>query len=347
MKIQTLPAVNGDFIIVSSGSGEETNYVVIDGGTPGNYKKNFGPRLNVIKDSNRVVDLLITTHIDDDHIGGVVNLFSDVKADKSFIKKVWFNSGEMLAAYFDSAPAPTRAVPLLKSDLTSLSVPQGVTLEKELKKLNIWNHPVLIAGHEESIGNLSLTLLSPNHDTLLLLNNKWQVEKSAKLTMSNVHDDFDKTVKDLAEYDYVEDGSIPNGSSIALLVKDKSHSALLLADAYPSVVVAVLKTMGFSNIQKIAVDFVKVSHHASKGNTSKELLEMIECKKFMISTDGSKHGLPDKLAIARIINQFPDCTLYFNYKNKVTTSIFLPEDFIDFPEFKCVFLEDSDYNIPL
>ena len=77
--------------------------------------------------------------------------------------------------------------------------------------------------------------------------------------------------------------------------------------------------MGYSKQNKLKVDIVKVSHHGSKDNTSNELLELIECNKFLISTDGKQHGHPDKEALARIIcSQNNPCFIfYYNIAHKI------------------------------
>lgn len=87
---------------------------------------------------------------------------------------------------------------------------------------------------------------------------------------------------------------------------------LFLGDAHPSIIVSSLRELGYSGDNKLQIDLMKVSHHGSKANTSDELLDLIECKCFIISTDGSRHGLPNKETIARIVAKQSDCKIYFN-----------------------------------
>jgi len=93
------------------------------------------------------------------------------------------------------------------------------------------------------------------------------------------------------------------------------------------------------------LDLVKVSHHASKGNTSPRLLSLIESSKFVVSTDGSKHGLPDKEVIARIIASQLNSTIYFNY-DEISKEIFSKEDKENY-SFSCALLSETDYSIEL
>lgn len=113
--------------------------------------------------------------------------------------------------------------------------------------------------------------------------------------------------------EFKEDDAVHNGSSIAFILEIEDKKMMFLGDAHPSVIVDSLKQLRYSKDRKLKIDLMKVSHHGSKANTSDELLDMIECDKFIISTDGSKHGLPNKETIARIVNKHEKCKIYFNY----------------------------------
>ena len=57
--------------------------------------------------------------------------------------------------------------------------------------------------------------------------------------------------------------------------------------------------------------------HASKNNLSTELLQLLTCQRYLISTNGDHFAHPDREAIARIIKYGGNRpTLYFNYKSK-------------------------------
>jgi hypothetical protein len=46
---------------------------------------------------------------------------------------------------------------------------------------------------------------------------------------------------------------------------------------------------------------LKIPHHGSAGNLSNRLMAEIDCHRYAISSDGSRHGLPDPDSIARIV----------------------------------------------
>jgi beta-lactamase superfamily II metal-dependent hydrolase len=347
MNIKLLKAFNGDSILISFQDDSNKNRnILIDGGTPRTYQRHLKPELENIISKEESIDILIVTHIDDDHIGGIKELYQDKEFDRNFIKDVWFNSGNLLSDYFKEDRDKTREVSVIMDDQVNMSINQGKTLEKLLIKEGNWLQsfikndiaPVLVYGSK-------FTILSPAEKELKKLHKKWETEIDRKVDMSPEHDDFSVPISELVKRPFIEDKSIPNGSSIAVLIENKSHKAILLGDAYPSVVTKSLQNLGYSKDNKIYVDIVKISHHASKGNTSAELLSLINCSKYIISTDGSKHGLPDKEVIANIIDKNSGCKLYFNY-DSFLNDLFLPEDLLQY-KFEAISLSQINYTIEL
>ena len=71
---------------------------------------------------------------------------------------------------------------------------------------------------------------------------------------------------------------------------------------------------------RLQVDAVKVSHHGTRGNTSTALLQLLSCKHFLISTDGSgSPNHPHAETLACIIQERgPGVELWFNYCSEET-----------------------------
>src|SRR5690606_1735701 len=95
-----------------------------------------------------------------------------------------------------------------------------------------------------------------------------------------------------------------NGSSIAFILQVQNKRILFLADAHPGMIVQSLDE--YQNEGTIIFDLIKVSHHGSFGNISRELLNKIDSERYIISTNGQKHGHPDKETIAHIITTKAD-----------------------------------------
>lgn len=340
--IRILPAFNGDSIVVTYTDKDSIpRNIWIDGGTPAAYQKFIK---KAFMDLNSNIDLMVVTHIDDDHIGGIKKIFEDKNLDKSKIKKVWFNSGGLLNHYFGEDEDKKRAVKIVPGNIVDMSVNQGNSLESQLDNLqDVWVKKILKAGDVVDVHGCKVTVLSPDESGLSRLNQTWETETDIRVEMSaSQHDDFKTDISELIQRPFTEDTGIPNGSSIALLIETGGVKGLLLGDAYPSVVAASLRKMGYSKRKKLKPDFVKVSHHGSKRNTSPELLELIRCQKFIISTNGLKHGLPDKESFARIIHSNKGCSLLFNYGDLCTKWISQNDRSYDFTT---VDLSKLDYKI--
>jgi hypothetical protein len=136
-----------------------------------------------------------------------------------------------------------------------------------------------------------------------------------KKGLLGVSPDLDKLLQDQFKIDAAK----ANGSSIAFLAEYDGRSALLLGDAHPDVVAASIRRLLSSRGQaKLKVDAVKVAHHGSKNNTNDELLALLDCPTYLISTNGAQFSHPDKACIARILKVGKPGTLVFNYRSEFT-----------------------------
>lgn len=338
VELKLLPVGNGDSIHLrfSDQDGIMRN-ILIDGGPAKAYeylnpkkKKEEGTLkglINFIREKNEHIDLLILTHIDHDHIGGILRWFEDGVHQNNLVKEVWFNSGLIVADYFKTIDKG-RALLIHPQSNFNTSIKQGISLEEKLEALGIWNKTVIKQSDVYQKWGAEFIILSPSETTLKLLLNKWEKEKN--YNTSSISSDYGKSLQGhIASDIFDEDTSIPNGSSIAFLFQYKDIKILFMGDAYPTVVCNSLKQLGFSSEKRLKLDFLKVSYHGSKGNTSDELLNLIETNNFLISSDGSFFNLPDKQCIARILKHQRNSNFYFNYP-QLTNSMFSEQDRKDF-----------------
>ena len=115
------------------------------------------------------------------------------------------------------------------------------------------------------------------------------------------------------------DAQVANAASVAFILRCDDLSVLMLGDCYPHNVVDYLRKKGYTPLHPLVVDYVKVSHHGSMHNTSNELLDLIKCNRYIISTNGDKFGHPDREVFAHILchpnrNRKEKVHLYFNYE---------------------------------
>ncbi|MBU3075690.1 MBL fold metallo-hydrolase [Clostridium estertheticum] len=87
-EITCFPSDYGESILLSIEKGEKNYNILIDCGFKDTYRKYI--KFELLK--KKKIDLLVLTHIDDDHIEGAVELFSDQDTLKSIqINEIWFN----------------------------------------------------------------------------------------------------------------------------------------------------------------------------------------------------------------------------------------------------------------
>lgn len=342
MEFKLLRANNGDAIHLRTKDGKGKFFnILIDGGTGETYscknkKKKTEPGelkllIEHIKNQNEFIDLLILTHVDDDHIGGILRWFEQDTDAKGLVKKVWFNSGRLIFESFQQKEIVENLLKINDISCSNTSIAQGIAFEDFIEDNNIWDRRIIKSGDELSLFGLKFTILSPSEDKLHLLLCKWK--KEYPILETSRTSDYSLSLSDLINSDsFKEDDSIHNGSAIAFIVEDNEKSVLFLSDAHPQTVVDSLVNLGYSPGNPLKVDFVKLSHHGSKSNTSIELLNLIRSDNFLISSNGSKHKLPDKRCLARIIKNKEHANLYFNYP-KLGFNIFTRQDFLDYPNF--------------
>lgn len=113
------------------------------------------------------------------------------------------------------------------------------------------------------------------------------------------------------------DTRVENVSSIAVLCSYDGRTFLLPGDASPDKLCASIRRL-VPEGGKLRLDAMVVPHHGSKGNVSRELLEAVECRRFLFSSDGATHGHPTPEAVARVIRYGgPRAELFFNYRTAV------------------------------
>lgn len=319
--IRLLAASHGDSILVSHSSGARTVNLLIDGGPAKAFGIGSGGRrpgplrraLDEIVEKGQCIDLVILTHIDSDHIKGLIKAFQAEGYLSTLAKRVWLNASSNISAYLREDEIHENSIPFSTSDNPETSVSDGKTFEQILSKLGCWRREIIVAGDVIVEAPFKFTILSPSYEDLRKLNCIWPDETPPAYTAGEAND-YHHSLSDLLKNDkFVADTSFANGSSIAFILEVEEKKILLLGDAYAPTVVQSLKNFGYTKDKKLSVDYVKISHHGSHFNTSIDMLDLIDCRSYLISTDGTKHGHPHKRTIARILSAHPDNVIYFNY----------------------------------
>ncbi len=321
LKITSLPAKEGDAIWIRWGEDSDSlKNIVIDMGTEA-IGKDFRRRLEALPEDQRKLELLIVSHVDRDHIGGVLTCLAEAAPLPGLdINEVWFNGYKHLSGGQISA---------IPSGLEAQGAAQGERLTKWLRKQH-WNRafdggPVERKPDEITTvkidDDLSLTILGPTRERLEAFIDTWEeeVEKAIEKGSLDAADvspglesmgskyppdlEFEEDLEKLAESKKGKDSSHANGSSIAVLLEYKERKILLSGDAFSKDLVDGINSIGDDRIK---LDIFKLPHHGSRNNVHKELIEAVDCDRWLISTEGTRFRHPDAEVIARIITYSSD-----------------------------------------
>lgn len=344
MKINFLKAFNGDAIWISFMENKDPRNIIMDGGIGDTYENRLRKKgdlfkvIEKIKIANQCIDLLVLTHFDDDHIGGLLRWMNKDKDAPKLIKKVWFNSGKEIAKKLNIKVNKDLNIEIKEgADDYYTSTKQGIAFEDYLSKNTLWDGKIIKQDNEIDIFGLKFKILSPSMKKLERLLKLYKKEED--YFTSGGEYDFAKSLKDFIDeesepkFNFKEDDSVPNGSSIAFIMEYNRKNFLFLGDAHPTEIIDGLKLFGFDKNNPLKIDLMKISHHGSKYNTNLELLEIVKTNDYLISTNGTKHGLPNKRTISRIIKNNPNAIIHFNYED-LKGKIFQPNDFDTFKYFK-------------
>lgn len=321
-ELEMLPAREGDCLIFTYGHPDTPHRILVDGGRAATYA-DLRTALSRLPEKQRIFDLVVVTHVDRDHIEGILAMLEDGNRPIQF-RDLWFNGYHHLHNETVESFGP-RQGELLTTAILKQRLPWNLAFKG--KSIETRNEPNPI----ELDGDLKLTILSPNRKKLEALIPTWEADcaeaglipgsPSARSDLPDGLEAFGSfKIEKAAAETFQKDSSKPNGSSIALLVEYEDKRVLLAGDAHADLITASIQPLAQATGGRLSLDAFKVSHHGSAGNTSRELLDLISCGKYLISTNGSIYSHPDKNTLARIV-QFGDKEkeFVFNYETTETT----------------------------
>ena len=337
--IEMLPARQGDCLWIEYGKEDDIHRVLIDGGA-GGTQRDIREKIETLDVDDRRFELLVVTHIDSDHIAGILRLLRDPPEGLVF-GDVWFNAWDQIVQAKDSVADRGVLGPKQGERLTALLTERGYT----------WNAafgggPAARAEGDDLpqvtlAGGLTLTLLTPTLGRLAKMHKVWRkkiealglepgragweleglrVEPEGKRDRAILGGSAPIDIVALGSTTSDQDDSEANGSSIALLATFGGARCLLAADAFPSDLTDAIDVIEGEG-QRISLDAFKLSHHGGQKNTSAALLRRLDCPRYLVSTNGSYHDHPNPETIARVLvhgRAGGDLDLYFNYSSDET-----------------------------
>lgn len=336
-KIRLLKAKHGDSFLIFL----DTITLLIDGGPSGVYRQYLEPQLKQLtsKDGEPpVIDLMMVSHIDADHIDGILDLTNElIEADDEKrpplvdIRQAWHNSFSDVLADTDtgtsqeiktqSASASQSFDGLLHqissstgtSGLVLSSVSQGRQLRLDLKRLNISlnrgfrNEIITQSGRTQPwrSGNTAIHVLGPTESEVENLKKTWK--KALPKILGKDKPAALASAKKL-------DKSVSNLASIVCIVETDNKSLLLTGDARGDNILQWLKDTDWPHDNGIYhFDAIKLPHHGSDRNVDSTFFKTVTANHYLISGNGG-HGNPEPTTFELLFQARPE----LNYRIHMT-----------------------------
>jgi hypothetical protein len=351
--LEALQAAHGDSLILHYGPLTNPRFILVDGGPKGIFKASLQPRLMEIHAARGggvlEIRLMMVSHIDDDHITGILDftkMLRDLKDSHAFVPfdvlTLWHNSFDDIAGKVNaSVGAELTASQLLTSakpktaDGAALvaSVAQGRQLRLDADALGLnmnsgFDDMLLFSPAAKPLNmgaQLSFIVLGPRQAELDALNKKWDTEVKALLAKKNKKKTggggAQLTAADLralaAEF---VDESIHNLSSVVVLAEFEGKRMLLTGDARGDFILQSLRDAKLLDKGKIHVDIFKVPHHGSVRNAAAELFEVVVADHYVFSANG-RDGNPDPPTFDLIFKARPKGKYHLWLTNNVAPAV--------------------------
>lgn len=330
-------ARNGDCLLIHFGSKRKPGLIMIDGGPANVFKPHLEPRLDQIRQARKLtsqdalpVDLLLMSHVDDDHIRGILDLTREEidRANaheplKLNVLDFWHNSfddmiasspaklTEMFRTHFGEAavgggPIPHDAIEkvreesdepreIVDSGLRVLaSIAQGFRLRQDATRLG---YPL----NSDFDGKLIAARKKAKKVTVAK-KVKLTIVGPARTELEALHEKHQEWLKALeaesksppAALAAYLDASVPNLSSLVVLAEQGKKRMLLTGDARGDKILEGLELVGLLKPgKKLNVDILKVPHHGSAHNLDSDFFRRVVAKHYVFSGDG-EHGNPER-----------------------------------------------------
>jgi beta-lactamase superfamily II metal-dependent hydrolase len=305
LNLHVVQAEYGDCLLLESQNGKNSTTVLIDGGPYQTFNKHLKATLKKLL-INSKLDLIVLSHIDNDHIIGLLDLLAEIKEQREKgkeelvkISKLWHNSfndlleidedpntflqNSFLTPNFRTKEERIKTETFISStiikgfqqatDLTSLARSLKIPINPDFDKLvSVKKLPKII-----KFKDITFSILGPTQKNLDKLRKEWQDWLNKMNLTQNLE----------SELLQILDKSIPNLSSIMLLVESKSKKILFTGDGSGDDIIEVLsRTAMLDKMGEFHVDILKVPHHGSDRNVSHQFFNTISADYYVISANG-------------------------------------------------------------
>lgn len=340
IEIKSYPAKNGEALLVKTA--DRSFAMLVDGGYAETYRHHIEPDLIALAASGYRLDVVVATHVDADHISGLLSFFRrngpshtptiipvDNVVHNSLRSMKAGTRGASVTRPDDAAllrEIRRQGYPMPSASLATdeeISARQGQSLSQLLHHGGYrWNtrDGTAVVGVEGladfRVRDAKIRILSPTRARLEELRN-WWVREIRRLGLVGGLDDLD----DIFEYLCAQEVSSPGVQTLSASEADLTQ-AYFPDDSVTngSSVATLVEVAGFrlllladawadgivaalQHAGPTVFDAIKISHHGSARNTSPALLALVDSPHFFISTNGEIHRHPDFPVLKAIVDR--------------------------------------------
>jgi beta-lactamase superfamily II metal-dependent hydrolase len=302
--LRVVQAEFGDSLLLEFGT-DARRYILIDGGPDLIYERHLKKELKKIAEAGGKLDRVILSHVDGDHVLGLIDFFADLRDADAYIAidGVWMNSFtntpegaglEPKIRALGAAAPMTKAAATVQTigdgnSLTILATQLGLPINDEFPGKMIL---VDTAPKPLTFDNIEMTVVGPTRANLEALRVKWEewLAKHENAIQSN--DPFVMANSDK---------SVPNLSSVMLYVKSGDATMLLTGDGRSDHLLEGLADAGLLDANgNLHVTLLKLPHHGSDRNATRNFFKRVTADVYVACANG-KDGNPDTSTLIWIV----------------------------------------------
>lgn len=302
-RLMCWPAKNGDTysLTIWSRRGDQSLHFIVDSGYSASFDEFVWPHIRSLYSSGGKIDATVVTHVDQDHICGMLAWaqFNKKQQQKKKHPRIVVRSDVTIVnAPAEMVPSEARGI----NDLQRL-----ITAYKDVQLAEDAN--VIYRAYRDDVLDPDTASVQTRmrHLSAAPQISQWNTQFDTQLlivhpTAADVHRHYDEAKG--AKLEQKDDGmSWANITGIVLLFQCRNHRFLFCGDARASDILAGLEALRLlpddsaeltkSHIgENNPLSLLTVPHHGSKNNSSQEFFRRLPARVYTVSSNGHSHDHP-------------------------------------------------------
>lgn len=314
LTLSVIQAEFGDCMLLRFGR-SKPKHILIDGGPSGTYAKHLRPMLEQVRQKADCLDLMILSHVDNDHIIGLLEMMAHMVDQRAKnqpellpVRALWHNafqraegSGAEIGSRLEAGMAGQQGTSFAEANAVTFGIKEGNKLLLAAQELDIPVNPdtggkvitTQTVGAPLKLDDLKLWIIGPTPQNLERLEKKWLAWLETYENRAPFADEI--------ETDKI-DRSVPNLSSIMLLAQSGRKKILLTGDGTSDDVLEGLRARNLLNKSgRLHVDVLKLPHHGSVRNIRRTFFDIVTARTYIISANG-KYNNPDLATLIWLVS---------------------------------------------